>query len=327
MLTQAQLDTLNSFPTFDGSGPNAGYGSWGGSFTYPDGTQAQTSAAISSSSVQARRFVSWITVSKMRQAGDFVNSSEGLDDSDTETDNVFLSFVWDSDGEVGPFEALQVRTNISDRSTSYTWHNDRDKGIVPGDNLGHVGLADGFVQDSKSFELIFDATLNDRVNFLAGVWWFDDEANTGTSDCWPLFRGPGGVQERVFEALDTYPGPTEGSIDEAFRDEVNALVGDTPCGPSTGGSGLAFQFLPLDLRLAAGTTIPSQLDAFGFGGSPHGAFQQVNTATESKAVFAHMNYAINDDWSSRGRRPLDRGSPHVQHRRVQRAKLLRLGWD
>jgi len=35
----------------------------------------------------------------------------------------------------------------------------------------------------------------------------------------------------------------------------------------------------------------------GIGAGPPSAFQQVNTFTESQAVFAHMNYALNDDWT------------------------------
>ncbi len=303
VLTQAQRDTLASFPTFDGTQQNSGYGAWGGAFTYPDGQRVDVGGHIEQ--IGAGETIRYIdNCFQDAAAGDFVNSTEGADTSDAESDNLFLSLVWDSPGEIGPFDALQVRTNITKRDSGYNFENDRDKGIVAADNLSHVGFGYGFNQKSDGFEMIFDATVNDRLNFLAGVYWFDDEANTGTGDCWPLFAGPGGVRERVFQAINTWSDPateqpdgTAVSLDPAFRAEGEALVGDTPCGPSTGGNGLNFQFLPLDLRLAAGTTEPSQLDTYGFGPGPHGAFQQVNTATESKAVFAHMNYSISDLWS------------------------------
>ena len=63
-----------------------------------------------------------------------------------------------------------------------------------------------------------------------------------------------------------------------------------PCGTSTGGSGLQFQFVP-DFNADG-----SPLRTSGIGTPPQGAFQQVNTYTESKAVFGHMNYSLNDNW-------------------------------
>jgi len=303
VLANHPAQDVSGIPTFDGSGQAAGYGAWGGATTYPDGTTANVGGHIEQ--LGAGETVRYIrNCMADAAAGDFVNSAEGADTSEAESDNFFITAVWDAEGPIGGMEALQVRTSMTRRDSGYRFESDRDHGIVSGDNLSHVGFGPGFNQESTGFEMIFDATVNDRLSFLAGVYWFDDQASTGSGDCWPLFAAPGGVRDNVFAAINQFSDPateqpdgTAVSLNPAFRAEGEAIVGDTPCGPSTGGSGLNFQFLPLDLRIAAGTVSPLDLDTYGFGPGPHGAFQQVNTYTESKAIFGHVNYAINDDWS------------------------------
>ena len=262
---QALMDRLDSYRPYVRQGVQ-GVGQWGGGSghiekLYPGATMDM-----------------WQDCLDDNLAGEFVNSSEGPDSNKAGSDNLFLAAVWDSGGPIGGVENLQVRTNFSLRDSFYTFESDRDKTSLPVDSLSHVGGGKGFTQENTNLEMIFDATVSDRLNFLVGLYYFDDVANTGSGDCWPLWQG-------MIPQIERDLAPHAG-VDPLDLVGTGVSTVSQPCGPGSGGTGLQFQFLPDNARM----------DPAVRGTPPGSAMQQVNTYTESKAVFGHMNYALTDDW-------------------------------
>ena len=201
----------------------------------------------------------WDWCDRSNAAGEFATAAEKDHYANSDTNAVFASANWDSGGEIGGLDNLQIRTNVSWRDADFNWIVDRDSTPLPIDVLGHVAEDDGSNLTTRNFEMIFDLDVNDRLSMLFGFYLFEEESLTGDGNCWPQWQ-------QIFN-FDT--GQTEGP--------------DTPCGPGSGGGthgGLIFEFLP-------DRVIP---------GGPGNAFQNVNLFNDSTAVFAHATYALNDNW-------------------------------
>jgi len=219
----------------------------------------------------------WDWCQATNAAGPYTQASEKDGFANADADAVFFSADWNSDGAVGGLDNLEIRTNASWRFNTFNWILDRDYTPLPIDTLGHVNEGDGSELTTRNFEVIFDMEVNDRLNVLTGVYWFEEQSRTGDGNCWPIW-------EQMFETYDIdaegqRPGDPDGLGIDVFGP-------DTACGPGSGGTndhgGLIFEFLGGAER--------------AIGGGPGNAFQNVNLYNESTAVFAHMTYALNDDW-------------------------------
>lgn len=227
-------------------------------------------------------------------AGDYVQASEKDGFADADSDSVFFSADWSSEGPVGGLDNLEIRTNASWRFTTFNWILDRDYTPLPVDTLGHVEEGDGSNLTTRNLEVIFDMEVNERMNVLFGVYLFEEQSRTGDGNCWPKWQQmyetydgqrapgigedgiPGNDDDNLIFVGDRRPGDPGGL-------GINVFGPDTPCGQGSGGGGhggLIFEFLP---------------DRENPGG-PGNAYQNVNLYNDSTAVFAHMTYALNDNW-------------------------------
>jgi len=195
----------------------------------------------------------WDNCALDNQLGDFVTSSEK--DGFVKLENLFYNATaeWDSGGEVGGLDNLNVKF-IAGRfwSNSNNWA-DRDYTPVSIDAIGSH-ISPGQERATESFEVIFSADVNDRLSFTAGVHLFDDLAELGEQDCLNTLNAN-------FAALND---PTSGFSIECSFD--------------------------------GGTQFDRLGDRLSLGGPAVGAMSGY-LKNESQAVFAHLTYDINDNWT------------------------------
>ncbi|MGI9257821.1 MAG: TonB-dependent receptor, partial [Gammaproteobacteria bacterium] len=127
----------------------------------------------------------WRWCDRSNAAGEFATAAEKDHYSNGDTNAVFVSANWDSGGEIGGLDNLQVRTNVSWRDADFNWIVDRDSSPLPIDVLSHVDEDDGSNLTTRNFEMIFDLDVNDRLSMLFGLYLFEEESLTGDGNCWP----------------------------------------------------------------------------------------------------------------------------------------------
>ncbi len=254
-------DVLRNHPPQIYTGPvfADGVGAWGGETTYPDGTKADIGGHIERLYAGATLDF-WAACDTDVSLGEFVTSGEKDQYTNIDNDAVFVSANWDSSGSVGGLDNLGVTINASWRDTSFPWLVDRDKTPLGIDTLGTSGSNTGLdlvTVVTRSFELLFEGQVSDRLEFVAGVHFFEEESKNGNGDCWAEFKN-------------------------AFA--ADPLLGtDIFCDREV----LLFEFLPPD---------PNRIPTKAAPGGPGGAAQNVNVFTESSAIFGHLTYALNDMW-------------------------------
>jgi iron complex outermembrane receptor protein len=106
--------------------------------------------------------------------------------SDVDNDMFTVDATWDAPGAVGPFETATVQIKGGWRYSSYRYSTDRDYGpgaIDHAGNLPNTGDSRGIARWTDEFEVIFNGDLTDQLNITAGMYWFDDHAETGNGTC------------------------------------------------------------------------------------------------------------------------------------------------
>jgi len=258
----AETDANGNFTNWDfGGGPPGGH--INRSMPFPGVTSNSYGSVLAM----------WDACAEMSAAGNYSHASEKTSFANSDNTAIFVSAAWNSDGAIGGLDNLEIRTNVSFRDTDFNWIIDRDYTPLSIDNLGHVNEGDGSNLASRNLELIFDMAVNDRLNVLAGFYSFDELSRTGDGNCYPKWAN-------MYETYDITQGQ-RASDTEGLG--IDVFGSDQLCGPGSGGGnhgGLVFEFLP-DRAI---------------GGGPGNAFQNVNLDNQSTAVFAHMTYALNDDW-------------------------------
>ena len=214
--------------------------------------------------------------------------------SDVDNDMFHFNALWQSDGPVAGMDSASVEIKGGWRYSSYNYYQDRDFGPGIIDHIGNNPKGSrGIARWTDEFELIFNSQINDALNFTAGVYWFDDLAETGNGTCvnqWLAAWDPNGVNfgpDDIPNSGDEGGGDT-GTINGMFTDDVIC----TPEG------GTLFHRLP--------DTVPSRRS------STNASIVE----GESKAVYAHLDWSITEQWSlAFGARYMEdeRGQTHVEY--------------
>lgn len=167
----------------DGVGPNGRAGS-GGPFAteLDDDVFAYIGGIEEAEGGSGATVALWNGCHADAAAGDFVTSDNHVEFTDIDVEAIFLATTWDSLGAVGAFDNLSVWFNASYRNRLYDYVVDLDN--TPMDiKYQASNTTDSAENFSRSAELIFDATVNDRLSFLTGLYFFGEQENVGTEEC------------------------------------------------------------------------------------------------------------------------------------------------
>jgi iron complex outermembrane receptor protein len=160
--------------------------------------------------------------------GPFVNSSDKLTFSNVDQEGAFLAIEWASDEAVGFLDSLTMRMNASYRYIDYTYLQDRDFTPFRIDAIGTLGDK-ASTTTTRNAELLFEGVVNDRLNFVTGVNYFEETSLRGTNRCYTLFA------ERYDFALDNDVEcqPQNGTFFELVPDKVDVRGRPFTAGPPT----------------------------------------------------------------------------------------------
>jgi outer membrane receptor protein involved in Fe transport len=211
---------------------------------------------------------------------------DALTYSDIDNEMFTLDATWSPDGAVGPFESAEVQIKGAWRYSSYNYYQDRDFGPGIIDHIGNNPAGSrGIARYTDEFEVIFNGAISDRMDLTAGFYWFDDMARAGNGTCLGDW----------IAAYDPLGGPIS-PITGAPEGTINGLPDDNIiCQPE---GGTFFHRLP---------------DGPGDRRSSTNAGQ---TTGESTAVYAHLDFAITEQWNlAVGARAMkdDRGQAHIEY--------------
>jgi iron complex outermembrane receptor protein len=186
-------------------------------------------------------------------AGDFINSSDKRTFSNVDTNSFFIS------AEYRPSDTTRFKANASTRDVDYWYLADRDYTSWPVDHIGTVDRSSATTNETTGFELLFESSPNDRLDFTVGFNYFEEIAHVGGSDnCYQL------------AISQTDPSAV-----------VNCAV-----------TGLHFELVPNN---PTGTGLWPNGPRLNNGG-PGPFFNNVSVWNESVGVFGHLTYTLNDNW-------------------------------
>jgi len=209
----------------------------------------------------------WNNCTLDNERGDYVHSADLAGFAELDTEFFTTTAQWDSNGAVGAFDNLNVQLIAGRLTNKSSTNHDRDWTPLGIDTLGASAVTDGNKRDTRSLELLFNADINDRWGFVAGVHSWDYEIDAGQNCLNTLLEN--------FDAITTdftLVPDGMGGFDPVGND--NVII---PCVPNGSNFG----------RLA---------DMINPGAAGNTAMGSLSTV-ESIAVFGQLNYAINDDWT------------------------------
>ena len=245
----------------------------------PGNPRSTTQVGLADSLYPGATLDFWNECLAQNKAGPFV-TSQGKDTFlKLENEFVNATIQWDSAGEIGAFDNLNLRTILASQKTDLWYISDRDGTSLPLDSWG-LTPPHGERRETKSVELLLTADVSDRLSFVAGYHYFDDQALAGQrsqNGCLAIF-------ERYY---DNGMGP--------FADPNSTLR--VPCVAD------------------GGHVFDSLSDTMGRG--REGTGRDGYEVNDSDAIFAHMNYDINDNWT------LDLGARWTDEQRI----FHQLEWD
>ena len=224
----------------------------------------------------------WNECLTMSQQGPYV-TAQGKDTYlDLSNEFANANIVWDSAGQIGAFDNLNVRTILAKQKTDLQYLSDRDGTPFQIDTWG---LTDprGQRREVNTVEFIVTMDVNDRMAITAGYHYFDDEIQAGQ-------RSPNGCLATF--ARNFMIG---GDATNDFAVNPNTLADPSmalriPCEDD---GGERFDFM-------SDTQVPS-LNGTGRDG------YEVN---DSDAVYAHLTYELSDLWT------LDVGARWTEEQRI-----------
>jgi outer membrane receptor protein involved in Fe transport len=263
----------SNLPTYDGPvyaeegiGANQGVGQWGGSFNI-DGVSTNVGGHVERLGPGAT-IDYWNDCLTDTQMGDYVTSYEK--DTFVNLDNITYgtSIDWDSGGAIGGLDNLNIRVNLSRHEVDYDYLQDRDFSSRKVDAIGTPPRGgDGQRQENTQLEVLFEGDVSDRLSFIAGAIWFDDDWLVGGGECLNLLEQNLAALSDENSALNTTPVPS------------NPL----------GQPGITCN--------ADGGTQFDRLADRQVGGGPGVAGMSGLITRESQAVYGHFTYEISDNWS------------------------------
>jgi hypothetical protein len=203
--------------------------------------------------------------------------------SNVDNEMFMLDATYSPDGTFLGMDNASVEIKGAWRYSSYNYYQDRDYGPLIVDHVGNNPKdSRGIARYTDEFEIIFSGEINDRATLTAGLYYFDDFARSGNGTClgqwWAAFD-PDGVNSQTGDlAPDPGPDGILGTGDDfVHRGTINGMDDDDiVCQPE---GGTFFHRLP---------------DSAGDRRASTGAGE---TGGESTAIYAHLDYAINDDWN------------------------------
>jgi len=187
--------------------------------------------------------------------GPFVNSADKITFSNVDQEGVFVVAQWDSAGPVGALDSLTAKVTASYREISTTMLQDRDYSSLRIDAIGRLGT-EGSSNETRNGEFLLEGVVNDRLDFVAGINYFEETALSGANGCYTLF-----VNNYDF-----------------------ALDNDVECLPQ---EGLFFELVPDKVAIVGDPD---------FTAGPPTFFQNVSVWNESFGIFGHLTYRFNDNW-------------------------------
>jgi len=117
--------------------------------------------------------------------GPFVNSVGKRAFSNVDTEGVFFSAEWDSGGEIGGLSNLNVTISSAYRNMDLEYLHDRDYMELL---IFAVGTGDGPRNTlTRGTEVLVEGEVNDRLDFVTGVHYFDEESGAPDLHCYDLF--------------------------------------------------------------------------------------------------------------------------------------------
>ena len=131
----------------------------------------------------------WTACNTDNAMGDFVTSSEKASMLQLDNENVNATIQWDSAGEIGGLDNLNIKVTASNHVTDYNYYQDRDYSAIGVDSIGTPPFPGrGTIRTTQNFEVLFTATANERVDFVVGAHLFDDDSETGGGNCLRITR-------------------------------------------------------------------------------------------------------------------------------------------
>jgi len=187
--------------------------------------------------------------------GPFVNSSDKITFSNVDQEGAFVVAQWDSAGPVGVLDSLTAKMTASYRDITYTYLQDQDYSSFRIDAIGSLG-AEGSTNTTRNGEFLLEGVVNDRLDFVVGVNYFEEISLNGQNRCYTLF-------------VNQY--------DIALDNDVECLPQD----------GLLFELVPDKVAIVGDPD---------FTAGPPTFFNNVSVWNESVGVFGHLTYRLSDDW-------------------------------
>src|SRR5690606_3443729 len=100
-------------------------------------------------------------------------------------DNEFFNVMaqWDSAGEIGRLDNLNIKMIAGKHDLWYDYVHDRDFSplMIDASALPPEGGAGGQSRYMHDFEVLFTGDVSDRLSFVAGMHWMEDENTNGTN--------------------------------------------------------------------------------------------------------------------------------------------------
>ena len=132
----------------------------------------------------------WNDCTTDNATGDYVNSQEKDTYMYLDNEAFNTTIQWDSAGPVGGLDNLNVKLIASQHGTYRAYIQDRDMSSLSIDAIGSTttDVDSGNSRETTNVELLFTADVNDRLSFIAGTHYFDDESQNGGLGCLRLFE-------------------------------------------------------------------------------------------------------------------------------------------
>ena len=239
-----------------------GRNQWGGSVKANDGNRYNVGGHVERLGPgTVLKF--WEACDADAAAGDFVFSSEKRSFLELDNTNVNLTIQWDSAGETAGFDNLNMKVIASQHQTDYNYFQDRDFSPIAIDAIGTgSGTPGGEGRDrqTKSFEMLLTADVNQQLSFIGGYHYYDDYVING------------------YNCLDV----TMANYAKLSDKDAKMPDGTTPfnidCTPD---GGTQFDWL----------SYPRQMP-----GGPEASGRAGNVSAESWALFGHVTYEVAPTW-------------------------------
>ncbi len=239
---------------------------WGGSTKYADGKKRNIGGHLERMYPGAT-IDFWNICAEDNRQGTYVNSQEKDTFLELDNKNFNATVTWDSAGEVGGLDNLEVKMIASTHSTRWNYIQDRDMSSLPIDAIGTPPLhGQGQERKTQNFELLFTGDVSDRMGFVVGAHLFGDTSLTGEGGCLNIFN-------KNFSKFDEHTVVNGAKVPTAA-----ALALSIPCEPDGG----------TQFDRMADRQVP---------GGPGIAGMSGRMENDSKAIFGHLTYDISDDWT------------------------------